>query len=359
LIESIESLKKQVYEARKNSFENNILYTCSYVPRELLEAFDLYAARFVPHGTPSDESLGERKTGPELCSHCKAIAGTLSGLKENPNRLIIGSSSCDQMRRFLETSDHITGVKPLIICSPSTRSQSSKEHFREEILWLANRLSKRLDTQLDKEKLRQAIRVRNLIRRKLRDLRPQLNSSEFFLLVQLDLYLQASQMLDYLNNFKPSGINNEKKVPLMVAGSPFTLEELEFFTMIETMGVKIVADATCTGDRHIDFEIVETGNLLINLADAYFSKTPCIWSRPNNELYDYMKNLIKNNIVWGIIWKSVRFCDVWSTEASRAKEIFGLPLLQIDVTYSDFAAPRIATRVEAFVESLRMVRIGS
>ncbi len=138
----------------------------------------------------------------------------------------------------------------------------------------------------------------------------------------------------------------------MICGSPLTPGDIKFLEMIEKTGAEIVADATCTGDRRIDFEIPEDGNPLKNLSDAYFDKPPCIRCRPNDDFFSYAKNMAVKRNVDGIIWRTVRFCDLWSSEFQRAQKIFDMPMINLDMTYADTQSSRIAVRVEAFLENL-------
>ncbi len=138
----------------------------------------------------------------------------------------------------------------------------------------------------------------------------------------------------------------------MIAGSPLAGEDISFLEMVEGLGAEIVADATCTGDRWIDFSIAEDENPLDALSDGYFSKPPCIRSRPNDGFYRYAASLGASRKVDAILWRSLRFCDLWAADAKRARRILNYPLLPLDMTFSDRDSPRIKTRIEAFLESL-------
>lgn len=319
--------------------------TCSYVPRELLESFGLGASWVPIDGTVSEESKGEQKSSATVCSWCKSI------LSYEDFGLVVGASTCDQMRRTLDLMSS-QGKKTLIIDMPATRTSDSKEFFYSEIIWLANRLEESLGKKFNSDDLLSVIKGRNLIRSRLRELRHNLKGSQFSALVQLESRLAPIDMIALLDGLVVENVIKANAKRLMICGSPLTPGDIKFLEMIEKTGAEIVADATCTGDRRIDFTISEEGDPLRNLAYAYFDKPPCIRARPNDGFFDYAKNLINTRNVDAIIWRTVRFCDLWSSEFQRAQKILNLPMLNLDMTYSDTDSSRTAVRVEAFLENL-------
>ena len=319
--------------------------TCSYVPRELLESFGLGASWVPIDGTVSEESKGEQKSSATVCSWCKSI------LSFEDLGLVVGTTTCDQMRRTLDLMSS-QGKKTLVINMPATRTPDSKEYFYSEIIWLKNRLEEVLGKKFSNENLFSTIKARNLIRARLRELRHNLKGSQFSALVQLEARLAPVDMLAMLDGLVVENVIKANAKRLMICGSPLTPGDIKFLEMIEKTGAEIVADATCTGDRRIDFEIPEVGDPLRNLSDAYFDKPPCIRARPNDEFFVYARKLIITRNVDAAIWRTVRFCDLWSSEFQRAQKIFDLPMLNLDMTYSDTDSSRVGVRIEAFLENL-------
>ncbi len=325
--------------------ESGSVCTCSYVPRELLESFGLGASWVPVEGTVAEESRGEQKSSATVCSWCKSI------LSFDDIGLVVGATTCDQMRRSLDLMAH-GGKKTLVIDMPATRTNESREFFYSEILWLKDRLSETTGKKYDDSNLLTVIKSRNHIRERLRDVRANLKGSQFSALVQLESRLSPIDMITLLDGLKIDNVIKMNAKRLMICGSPLTPGDIKFLEMIEKTGAEIVADATCTGDRRIDFEIPEDGDPLRNLSDAYFDKPPCIRCRPNDDFFSYAKNMADKRNVDGIIWRTVRFCDLWSSEFQRAQKIFDMPMINLDMTYADTQSSRIAVRVEAFLENL-------
>lgn len=319
--------------------------TCSYVPRELLESFGLGASWAPIQGTVAEESKGEQRSSPTVCSWCKSI------LSYDDFGLVVGASTCDQMRRSLDLIAQ-DGKQTLIIDMPATRTDDARNFFHTEMVWLKDSLEKQLGKQYDPESLRVVIKARNHIRERLRQLRKGLKGSQFSSLVQLESRLSPIDMMTLLDGLVVDNVIKSSAKRLLICGSPLTPGDIKFLEMVEGAGAEIVADATCTGDRRIDFEIKEDGNPLTNLSQAYFDRPPCIRARPNDEFFDYAKHLAKERKVDAVIWRTVRFCDLWSSEFQRAQSILNMPMLNLDMTYSDTSSSRVAVRVEAFLENL-------
>jgi benzoyl-CoA reductase/2-hydroxyglutaryl-CoA dehydratase subunit BcrC/BadD/HgdB len=188
----------------------------------------------------------------------------------------------------------------------------------------------------------------------MRAVRARLSGSDFAALVHLEETLSSEKMVEALDRPIVAAPRNAG-IPVLVAGSPVTPAELGWLRLLEDSGLSVVADATCTGDRAIDFSVGPGGaeDPLGDLARAYFRRPPCLFVRPNDEFYVYASRLAAERGVRAVVWRSVRGCDIHALEAPRAARKLGRPLLALDMSYGDSDSPRIRTRVEAFVEGLR------
>lgn len=320
---------------------------CSAVPRELVEAFGLDVRRMLPPGTVASESRGESLSSPSACVWCKSALGSAEA--DVP---WVGAATCDQMRRSLELAGRKSGSAPIVIHAPKTRTPEAMALYLNELEWLAGELEQRRGRPFDPEALRRSIKARNAIRRGIRGLRPILSGSDFVSLVHLDGLLPATMMTAFLERHK--FVRSARPgLPVLVAGSPLAPGGLRWLELLESSGFCLVADATCTGDRAVDFDIDEDGDPLAALLRAYWRRPPCIFIRPNDEFYSYAKGLIRARGARAVIWRSVRGCDLYSLESQRAGLRLGLPLLALDMGCGDVDSLRLRTRVEAFAESLR------
>jgi len=322
---------------------------CSHVPRELLEAFGLDASRLIPPGTVESESRGEARSGAAACSWCKSALGSLES-----GDIWIGGATCDQMRRALELAGRAGGAESYVVGVPKTRTPEAEELFVREVEALAAELARRTGRGLDRDALRRIVEARDRLRAQMRRVRRGLSGSEFTALVHLEERLPAGEMENILDRLPPPA-GRPAGIPVLVSGSPTTPGELGWFRLLERAGLDVVADATCTGDRSVDFvvEIAAGEEPLRALARAYFRRPPCLFSRPNDEFYAYAGRLAAGRGARAVVWRSVRGCDICGLEAPRAERLLGLPLLALDMSYADTDSIRVRTRVEAFAERLR------
>lgn len=326
--------------------------SCCHIPREIADALGLPTVRMIPPGTVISESRGEALSGPGACAWCKSGLG--SGEADRP---WIGAATCDQMRRALELAGSRAGRRALVIHAPKTRSPEAEDYFVAEVGWLAGEMEKEAGARLDREDLRRATAVRNGIRARLRHLREGLAGADFSALVYLEARLPAGEMEAFLAAFRPSPSRppREAGVRVLLAGSPLTPADWPWLDELEEMGLPVVADATCTGDRAVDFTVESPSDEdpLLSLARGYFRRPPCPFVRPNDEFYAYAGNLARRRAARAVVWRSLRGCDIHALERKRAEGLLGLPLLALDMSCGEASSPRVRTRVEAFLESLR------
>ena len=89
-----------------------------------------------------------------------------------------------------------------------------------------------------------------------------------------------------------------------------------------------------------------------NIARAYFERPPCIWKRPNQKFYEYLKNIASLQRIDAIIYKTLKYCDVWNIEAPRIRESLALPMLTLETTYGQSSTSQTEARIQAFLEML-------
>ncbi len=317
----------------------DILIHCSFIPIELIKSFGFMPKRFVSSGKISDESNGELHPG--ICSWCKSLIGE----KKNKDVFHFGSCTCDQMSRTLDTLDVSGSCKSFVSHMPATRNKGTFELFKSELSVLTEKLEDLSGKKFDKNLLSKEIEKSNKLRKEIRKQRPSLSDSDFVSLVH-----SVFQNLE-IPEIKTT--QRKKILPrIAIAGSPTAKEEIKLLCEIEKFPAEIVFDATCTGDRFLEIEIDANIDPFEAAASAYFNQTPCIRARPNDDFFSWMNKKITDLEIDGVIWKTLRGCDLWNSEIKTAKELLKAPVLGLDYSYSDIGSHRIKTRIEAFLENL-------
>jgi benzoyl-CoA reductase subunit C len=334
-------------------------YFCSYIPPELIEAQGFVPVRLAGLGDGRAENQGEHFAHNESCSFCKECLG-LRAMKRPPYgsvKNLIVPSGCDLIKRQGERWDAEFGVKTFHLFVPATwEDVSSQEVYRDELRWLDGELRGLAMKRAKATHLDEIVHRYNEARRRLLRLASLIPYREHFMLAHLFFISPVGDFLKCLDEVEE---NLPAKPPapeirLMVVGSPigygddFLLNALEKFPE-----AGIVYDATCTGRRFFEVKVVESGDALANLAVAYFNRPPCVWRRPNSQFYEYAKVKMERHNVHGVIYKTLKFCDLWNYEFKRFKDWAKLPVVHIENTYSPAQNAQTAKRISAFIEMIK------
>ncbi|MEZ4813457.1 MAG: 2-hydroxyacyl-CoA dehydratase family protein [Caldisericia bacterium] len=314
---------------------------CSFIPFELIKGFGFTPKRFVPSGKISDESNGELHPG--ICSWCKSLIGEM----KNNDKFHFGSCTCDQMSRALDTLKISSNCKAFLSHMPATRNKGTFELFKSELSVLTEKLEDLSGKKFDKYLLKKEIEKSNNLKKEIGKLRPHLSGSDF-----VSLMHSVFQNWEIPETISNKNIKKKSHPKIAIAGSPTAKEGIKLLCEIEKFPAEIVFDATCTGDRFLELEIDENIDPFEAAASAYFNQTPCIRARPNDDFFSWMNKKITDLEIDGVVWKTLRGCDLWNSEIQTAKELLSVPVLGLDYSYSDIDSHRIKTRIEAFLENL-------
>ncbi|MFD3155752.1 acyl-CoA dehydratase activase [Haloimpatiens sp. FM7330] len=114
-----------------------------------------------------------------------------------------------------------------------------------------------------------------------------------------------------------------------------------------------VVNLTCTGDNfnYKNININTSKNLVKNYCNTLLNQFPCMRMCDTNPRYDYIKTNKKN--ITGIIYHTIKFCDYYSFDYVKLKNLFDIPMLKIETDYSLQSQGQLKTRIDAFMESLK------
>ena len=146
-------------------------------------------------------------------------------------------------------------------------------------------------------------------------------------------------------------------VPLALVGGPLLESDGKLLEVIENAGGRIVLDATEGGERTLPAPLDPDrlqADPFEELVRVYFDAIPDVFRRPNDRLYDWLRQRIAERGVRGVIVRRHVWCDLWHAELPRLRQETSLPLLDLDTAANDRGALAAAAgRVEAFLEMLR------
>jgi benzoyl-CoA reductase/2-hydroxyglutaryl-CoA dehydratase subunit BcrC/BadD/HgdB len=190
----------------------------------------------------------------------------------------------------------------------------------------------------------------------MRDLGRRMNYHSRRLLMHLFFISPIDDFLKYLDDIRqrlPDNPMPARRINLMLVGSPVGFgDNLLDNILSEYPEVDIAVDLTCTGQRALDINIATKGDVIDSTASAYFQRPPCIWQRPNSQFYRYVNECYYKYKIGGIVYKTLKFCDLWKYEFKRFQEMIGHPMVQVENNYSPAQAGQFNKRVTAFIEML-------
>jgi len=346
----IEKLRALYRQALIGSGREAVGFFCSYVPVEIVEAAGCRPVRLAGRGgsAAEDEALG--LVSPEACSFCKDAIG-LKLLNESPYncfKKLIVPTTCDQMRRHGEIWERELGVEVFFLNVPATWGRSLTL-YEDEIRGLAAWLGS------DTRRLKRVIKRTNDLRARMLNFRQRLTAGEFHLLAHLwfvsdiDFFEQA---LKEIEQSALDGAEVEYGLRILLGGGPLALEDSRIFDIIEQFDAGVVDDTLCTGRRECDLVIEDGTDSIKAIAQAYFERPPCIWKRPNDRYFSYLQEIVERQKIDGVVFKTLKYCDVWNVEAYRIREKLNPPVLVLETTYGSSSRAQTASRVEAFIEML-------
>jgi benzoyl-CoA reductase subunit C len=339
-------------------------YFCSYVPQEILYAFDQTPVRVLPSATKASEA--EAYLPRNFCSLVKV---TLASFLEGDFDLeaVVHADSCDGLRRLNDVWRAYVDVQALpLLDLPRNNTGVACEYFAHSLGTLAHDLEERFERELTTERLATAIECYNEQRALLAEL--DRRWTEGLVPTSHYLDLRHSSITDHalrvnarLQDFleahvsDPPATRTESRV--MLVGSLLTNRQL--VEAIESYGARVVAEDSCSLGRVQASEVELSGSvdgMLRNLATAYLSKPPCPRMREFPRRMEYLSELAAHRQVDGVVASLYKFCDLFLSEFPVLRKTFqarDVPVLLLEDEGEATLSGQHRTRLEAFLEVLR------
>lgn len=327
-------------------FPASILKGCGYTP-----------FRMSFGATTEAEAKGEKFVRPDSCPFCKTLIGNFSSNDSihSLSDVTITVNSCDQIRRSAEVVSNALNKDVLQIQFPVTYTDSSKKYFIAELKLIIKALENRSGKNFDineafkyhNEQLVSSQRMKTLFYSK------SYSPKILHLLSILYSISDPYEFNEYLDSITPDLESFKSNQTVLIIGSPTLLEDDGLISILEEHKVSAI-QLNSTGLKQFlstakNINIDKTEEALGNFLLETF---PHIGMRPNNKLYEQIREVADITKADGIIMKSLSFCDLWYTEKVRLKSSFNIPVLTIDTGYGKGSDDRIETRIETFLETL-------
>jgi benzoyl-CoA reductase/2-hydroxyglutaryl-CoA dehydratase subunit BcrC/BadD/HgdB len=335
------------------------LYTCSYVPEEIILAAGFQPRRFLPEGCSTDTYVH-----PNTCGYVKSILEAALDEGASGAAGIIIANSCDAMRKLYDLWTQYVKTPPAFFLDvPKKADADAITFFASELSKLAERMECELPgTTVKNEDLRAAIAACNEVRSLMENLfraqrcvkKTGLGTAVFDLCLEgtsesKDVFAEKiSRFLADLTEEK----GERKEHRILLTGSLINRRDL--VAEIEDAGARVVVLDTCIGLRHYETPVEESvPDAMSALAKRYLIKPACGRMQGFEKRFEYMKGLAEEAGLDGIVFYSVKFCDSFLYDvpmmSSRFQEL-GIPSLCVEGDYTRADLEQTKTRIAAFLE---------
>ena len=369
--ETFNEARKKSFMALYNAKESGkkVIGTfCSYTPVELINAAGAIAVGLCGK---SEQGIAEAETvlPKTICPLIKASYG-MAFTDQCPyfyfSDAIIAETTCDGKKKMYELMNKIKPVHVLNL--PQSRSQAfAVEMWTEEMRKTARFLEQLFGVTITDEKLREAIRYRNRVRKAIVDLyeiakeKPSpvsgyelstVAESADFHFTDDDLVAKIEGITREMKTRKRNDNPNRPRV--LITGCPNAGVRDKIIKRLEELGADFVCADTCAGPRVQKFMVDENAEDPYRAIAERYLKINCSVMTPNEPRFDDIRESVKEYQVDGVIEIVLHGCHTFAVEAFTTAGIvqneLGLPYLRLDTDFSQSDKGQIETRLEAFIE---------
>ncbi len=365
----------ELFEYKKNGGMVFGTY-CVYVPEEIILALGGVCTGLCG-GDQFWVSGGEEYLPSTTCPLIKSSMGSRMD-RTSPfcqiADMFIGENTCDGKKKAWEI---LSGDVPMHIMDiPQMKRAEDIQRFADEIRLLIKVIQNLTGKHLTYESLAHSIKIINSRRRALKRLNIARQSSKVpisgrdaLMVMQVAFYDDPERFTEMTNllcdELEARIAENSAHVPsnlprILVTGTPMALPNWKLHHLIETSGAIVVCEETCTGTRYFENLVDENSRTLDEqiaaIAERYM-KTNCACFTPNHARIEDILRYVKDYKSDGVIDYTLQFCGLYSTESFLVRNALqkeGIPYLHLETDYSTQDSGQLRTRIEAFMEMLRI-----
>ena len=357
-------------------------YTCYYVPEALLNCGAAFSVRLRAPNTGSLD-ISQYYMSSFICGYTRALFERAFEGGLNCLDFFASSDTGQQMVRVVENIRELKLIdNPRfawgIIDAPLKLSPHGLKLYTEQIReHLLRPLAENCGVDVSDAAIRAAVGEHNElcavfeeISALRREDNPRITPREFHILSLVSYACPTALILPYLKETLAELRTREPdavarwRARVVVVGSE--LDDYAFSEILENCRCYVAADRYCFGsfpgrqqiplsDEEPALEQVCRWYLETNQCPRFMSQEKIVGRR------ELIKKLADEYRADGVIIEQAKFCDFWGYERTLntqvLREDYGLPTLGVDREYVVRGSGQLATRVQAFVESIEFKKI--
>jgi benzoyl-CoA reductase/2-hydroxyglutaryl-CoA dehydratase subunit BcrC/BadD/HgdB len=362
----------EIHAFRKNGGKS-IGTFCIYVPDEIALAAGVWPIPLCG-GTGWSVNYADKMFPRDICPIVRSTFGlSFSGTcpYKKLKDLAVGETTCDAKKKAWD----LVGFKVMEV--PQKKNPVDRDLWLKEVHAFKEMMEGLSGIDVTREDLGENIKLVNRKRKALRRINefrkldsPPVSGLDALLVSQVALsqdtakFAEAAEALaDELEERAASGISayggNGAQPRVMMAGTPSPLGYAKVHFAVESSGMRIVADESCTGSRYytelVDESQTTLEGMIRAVADRYFS-IDCSCFSPNAERLENVVKTAKESRVQGVVQNILQYCHGYNIEAKAVEKALAkenIPSLKIVTDYSDEDLEQLRVRTETFAELLR------
>ncbi len=336
----------------------DILFTCSYLPTEIVEAAGFRPVRAVPSAPrPSD---ADADIHPTTCPYIRAVcAAAANGDWKNAAGIVI-VNSCDGMRRLYDALEVSKTAPPAIFLDvPHKQDDAAVDFFASLLKQFVRRMEETFSApRITADALEQAIVDVNARRKRMAALfellsRGGISGGGAWSLLMEDAAGNGREVSERIGGLAAAAAADGGK-RIMISAN--VLDRPDLIGMIEGAGGTVVALDGCVGLSRWE-GLVEEGSAdpIRAIAHRYLTRIPCARMEGIGRRIDRLIGLAESSRANAVVLCTVKYCDAWLYDRPlviQRLQDAGLRVLSLENDYEWTGAAQTRTRVEAFVETL-------
>ena len=346
---------------------------CSYTPLELFDAAGVAVVGLC--GTSNEPIADAEKVLPKnLCPLIKSSYG-FAYTDKCPYTyfcdFIVGETTCDGKKKMFELLNEIKETYVLHLPQSQKRAYA-KDIWYEEIKLLKEKLEEKYGIEITDEKLREAARKRNELRKKQMELYelqgavpPAMKATEVMATLAQGVFnfgvdAQYASYAAKVDDAKARYEAGEKPVSekakrILLTGCPSTGVIQKVGATIENNGGVIVCLDDCGGERTQKMLVDENADDILRAISDRYLDIHCSVMTTNEDRIENTKAMCEKYKVDGVVEMVLQACHTFNIEANYIQRMCdeeGIPYMKLETDYSTTDSGQIETRLAAFIEML-------
>ncbi len=366
-------------EARLPETKKIIGTMCVQVPDELISATGSMPFRLCS-GAYAYDQIGADFMPAKSCPVVRATSGMVQinqELWKDKFAAVVIPTTCDQKKKAAEQiGDSSYNVYSLEMPS-SKESDAARFYWQESVKQFALDLQKLTGKKITGENLKKAIAKKTEAARLYRRLH-ELRKSDAPVIFGKDMLLVTNSFfMDDIDNWiaavkallveledrstQKIKILSDNAPRILLTGSPPIFPNIKVPILVEQSGAVIVADEVCSSSRllydAVSYDEENLIDMIPAIADRYLKPCTCPCLSPNNDRKRKLVQLVHDFKADGVVYQAFSGCLPYEMEQMQIAKVLeqaNVPMLYVETDYSPEDQGQLSTRIEAFIESIKM-----